>query len=162
MYQHIIVAVDVDQHTDKALLAAGQLAKMIGARLTVVHIVNLQDLARADSELVSTQTLHEQVLQRGRTLLQQARRRVVEQHGIEPLAHLGESWHGKRDMASVLVRFAIAVDADLLVLATHSRTGIMHKLMGSFIENVIRTAPCPLMIVRSPGSETVADTPLVA
>jgi len=40
------------------------------------------------------------------------------------------------------------------VLATHGRSGLVHMLMGSFIENVMRVATCPLMIVRSEPQAT--------
>lgn len=149
MYQHIIAAVDGSPHADQALRQAGLLAHLLGARLTLVHIVNLQELARGDTELVATPALHQQAQQRGKTLLGKAQHLLREEIGIEAGTHLGESWHGKRDMASVLVRFADATDADLLVLATHGRSGLVHMLMGSFIENVMRIAHCPLMIVRS-------------
>jgi nucleotide-binding universal stress UspA family protein len=154
MYQHIIAAVDGSPHADKALLQAGQLAHLLGARLTVVHIVNLQELARADAELVPTPALHTQAQARGRAIIGKSLQLLQNEIGIEAGSHLGESWHGKRDMAGVLVRFATATDADLLVLATHGRSGLVHMLMGSFIENVMRVATCPLMIVRSEPQTT--------
>ncbi len=40
---------------------------------------------------------------------------------------------------------------DLIVLATHGRTGLKHVLMGSVAENVVRRAPCPVLSVRPRG-----------
>jgi nucleotide-binding universal stress UspA family protein len=155
MYQHIIAAIDGSPHADKAMLQAGWLAHQMGARLTLVHIVNLQSLAQASGGLISTPQLHAQAQARGRTLLSKAQYQLRSEIGIETDTHLGESWHDKRDMAGILARFAEATDADLLVLATHGRSGLMHMLMGSFSENVLRVARCPLMIVRSePGAST--------
>ncbi len=37
---------------------------------------------------------------------------------------------------------------DLIVLATHGRTGLKHLLMGSVSENVVRSATCPVLTVR--------------
>jgi nucleotide-binding universal stress UspA family protein len=37
---------------------------------------------------------------------------------------------------------------DLIVLATHGRTGLGHLFMGSVAENVVRRAPCPVLTVR--------------
>ena len=39
---------------------------------------------------------------------------------------------------------------DLIVLATHGRTGLKHFLMGSVAENVVRSAKCPVLTVREP------------
>ena len=37
---------------------------------------------------------------------------------------------------------------DLIVMGTHGRSGIAHFLIGSVTEKVIRTAPCPVLVVR--------------
>ena len=41
--------------------------------------------------------------------------------------------------------------ADLIVLATHGRTGLVHLLLGSVAERVARLATCPVLTVRVPG-----------
>jgi len=41
--------------------------------------------------------------------------------------------------------------ADLIVLATHGRTGLVHLLLGSVAERVARMAACPVLTVRVPG-----------
>jgi glycine betaine transporter len=47
-----------------------------------------------------------------------------------------------------IVRAAKRLRCDLIVLATHGRTGLAHAIMGSVAENVIRHAPCPVLTVR--------------
>ncbi len=49
-----------------------------------------------------------------------------------------------------IVRAATRLRCDLIVLATHGRTGLAHAIMGSVAENVIRRAPCPVLTVRPP------------
>ncbi len=43
---------------------------------------------------------------------------------------------------------------DLIVLATHGRTGLKHLLMGSVAENVVRSATCPVLTIRGTESAT--------
>ena len=38
--------------------------------------------------------------------------------------------------------------ADLIIISTHGRTGLRHVLVGSVAENVVRYAPCPVLVVR--------------
>ncbi len=51
-----------------------------------------------------------------------------------------------------IVNYSKEIDADLIVLATHGRTGILHTLLGSVAEKVIRYAKCPVLVI-TPKSE---------
>ena len=52
-----------------------------------------------------------------------------------------------------IVRYAREHDIDLIVLGSHGRTGLMHALLGSVAERVIRKAPCPVLTVRPEGQQ---------
>lgn len=54
-----------------------------------------------------------------------------------------------------IVRYARKQEIDLIVLATHGRTGLPHVIMGSVAETVVRTAPCPVLTVRPEGHQFV-------
>ncbi|HKA34127.1 MAG TPA: universal stress protein [Candidatus Binatia bacterium] len=47
-----------------------------------------------------------------------------------------------------IVEKARADGADMIVLSTHGRTGLMHVLIGSVAERVVRMAECPVLTVR--------------
>ncbi|MCC7203417.1 MAG: universal stress protein [Nitrospirae bacterium] len=47
-----------------------------------------------------------------------------------------------------IVRFARDEAIDLIVMATHGRSGVEHLLMGSVAEKVVRRSPCPVMTVK--------------
>lgn len=48
-----------------------------------------------------------------------------------------------------VVRFAEEQSIDLIVMGTHGWTGFKHLVLGSTAENVVRTASCPVLTVRS-------------
>ncbi len=54
-----------------------------------------------------------------------------------------------------IIRYARTHNIDLIVLATHGRTGLAHVIMGSVAEAVVRTAPCPVLTVRPEGHQFV-------
>ena len=54
-----------------------------------------------------------------------------------------------------IVRYAREANIDLIVLSTHGRTGLSHVMIGSVAENVVRTAPCPVLTVRPEGHQFV-------
>ena len=52
-----------------------------------------------------------------------------------------------------ILTYAAHEKIDLIVLATHGRTGLKHLLMGSVSENVVRSATCPVLTIR--GTESL-------
>jgi universal stress protein A len=51
------------------------------------------------------------------------------------------------DPAEEIVRYATGHRIDLIVLGTHGRSGVSRVLLGSVAERVVRTAPCPVLVV---------------
>jgi universal stress protein A len=47
-----------------------------------------------------------------------------------------------------IVEVGQAEKADLIVMATHGRTGLSHLVMGSVAERVVRSASCPVLTIR--------------
>jgi nucleotide-binding universal stress UspA family protein len=50
--------------------------------------------------------------------------------------------------ADDIVRVADEEHADLIVIGTHGRTGLMRVLMGSVAESVMRLATCPVLTIK--------------
>lgn len=61
------------------------------------------------------------------------------------------------DASTEIVRAAKATACDLIVMGTHGRTGLGRLLMGSVAESVLRTAPCPVVTVKTPLPEAEPD-----
>ncbi|MBE0545549.1 MAG: universal stress protein [Verrucomicrobia bacterium] len=47
-----------------------------------------------------------------------------------------------------IVQVAGRLKADLIIVATHGRTGLERWMMGSTAERVVRHAPCPVLVMR--------------
>jgi nucleotide-binding universal stress UspA family protein len=54
-----------------------------------------------------------------------------------------------------IIRYARDKQIDLIVMPTHGRTGLVHMLLGSVAEKVIRKAPCPVLTIRPEGHDYV-------
>jgi nucleotide-binding universal stress UspA family protein len=50
-------------------------------------------------------------------------------------------------VANTIVEYAKTIQADLVVMGTHGRTGLAHFIIGSVAERVVRLAPCPVLTV---------------
>jgi len=54
-----------------------------------------------------------------------------------------------------IVRYARNESMDLIVMGTHGHSGLMHVLIGSVAEKVVRKASCPVLTVRPEGHQFV-------
>jgi len=130
------------EHSLTALDFAIRLARQNGAILHVLHVV---PIPMGATELSSTadQEPYWEVPARKR-LEQMAEEKLV---GVvdryELLIRSG-------DPAARILMAQAEVGADLIVMATHGRTGLSHFFLGSVAERVVREAPCPVMTIR-PG-----------
>jgi nucleotide-binding universal stress UspA family protein len=50
-----------------------------------------------------------------------------------------------------IIAYARNHQIDLIVMATHGRTGLAHALLGSVAEKVVRKAPCPVLTIKHPA-----------
>ena len=57
--------------------------------------------------------------------------------------------------AAAIVKAAADRAVDLIVLGTHGRQGVAHLMLGSVAEQVVRSAPCPVLTVRGHVPERV-------
>jgi nucleotide-binding universal stress UspA family protein len=54
--------------------------------------------------------------------------------------------------AERVVEYASERRIELIVVATHGRSGLSHALLGSLAESIIRQAPCPVFTIRHSDS----------
>ena len=145
MFSRILVPTDFSPPSDAALGYARMLAAKFGSALQVLHVV---DDPTAASEFVpdgfaaSTDAIRADLVEHSRERLQAV---VTAIDRTRYRAHT-ETLFGAP--AQTIVDYAMAVGAGLIVMGTHGRTGLAHLLMGSVAEQVVRTAPCPVLTVR--------------
>jgi nucleotide-binding universal stress UspA family protein len=148
MYKRILVAIDDSRMAEAALREALDLAKVHGAAVRVVHVIE-SPYAYPESWYTEVQTDLEAL----RRLWRQAGLRVLEQAdalarktGVAVETALLEL-DGQR-MSRIIVDDAARWRADLVAVGTHGRHGIEHLLLGSVAEAVARTAPASVLLVR--------------
>jgi universal stress protein A len=109
------------------------LARSSGAKLWIVHVD--QPLARGEGQL------HAGVA--GPEGGKRARLRAVVP-GEPSIEYDHKLLIG--DPADEVVRFALRERADLIVLGTHGRRGLRRIFAGSVAADVVRRAPCPVLV----------------
>src|SRR5512137_1417912 len=129
-YRRICCPVDFSDSSHLALVEAARIARREGAALTVLHVEEPQV------------------------------------HYIEGPFAPPPPPHGEGTVDAVLLGapvvpaingFARDTGVDLIVLASHGRTGLARLMLGSVTEAVVRTAPCPVLVMRAPEARVARE-----
>jgi nucleotide-binding universal stress UspA family protein len=140
--RRVLVPIDFSQHARPALGYACQLAARVDATVDVVHVVPPPHAARVALDAYL-----------GRPMPHASRLDVLLAHerlhdfmsacdrcGIVPVLRVEEG-----DIAATIVRVAVELPADLIVMATNRHRGVAELVRGSIAHRVITCAPCPVM-----------------
>lgn len=147
MFKKILVPVDGSPASNLGLNEAIKLAKDQGAKLRLFHLVDeYVAVSSMDGVTVDTGDLLDALRQTGKKIVAKAEAQA-RRHGLTPESVMLESFGGRA--ADFIVQQAKKWGADLIVLGTHGRRGVKRLVMGSDAEQVIRTTPVPVLLVRS-------------
>jgi universal stress protein A len=136
----ILAPTDRSPFSQKAVDYARNLAKHFGAELHVLRVMDDADKAMTERAVTGVIDASQPQDDYSRWMAElvgetgDVRRVEVVQVGT--------------DIPEAVVRYAKHNDIDLIVMATHGRTGLTHLLMGSVAETVVRSAPCPVLTLR--------------
>ncbi|MCW3479011.1 universal stress protein [Neisseriaceae bacterium JH1-16] len=147
MYQRIFVPVDDSETSNLALTEACKLAKEVGASVRLVHVVDLAQFGWGGTEFLDASELQKSIKHAGEQVLGQAEEQAKAQ-GLMPETKILESWGDK--IATVLLDDARDWKADLVVMGTHGWSGLMHLLMGSVAEGLLKKSTVPVLLIRNP------------
>ena len=146
MYQHILVPIDGSPNSLQGLAEAIRLAQLTGGQLRLLHMVDALSLTMTMGAYGAfNANLYEDMHKEGQKILEDGRQQALAA-GVAADIALEE---GARSRLTDLVLDQIkAWPADLVVLGTHGRRGVGRMLMGSDAEQVARSSPVPVLLVR--------------
>jgi nucleotide-binding universal stress UspA family protein len=130
--ERILVATDFSQCSLRALEYAEGLARKLGSELLLMHAEGLTLAGPGMAALMHLAAERELA----RTVQQLRHGHLEAQSLLRPGAPVEE-----------IVKAAETERADLIVMGTHGRQGVARVLLGSVAEQVVRTAPCPVVTV---------------
>ena len=142
--RRILFPTDFSEFDDAALQFASQLAAESGAFLYIVHSDDMEQAVELmrDTEYAYPSPWDNQGVRESHRRLDQV---------VPTLAGVKHQHCYLRGTATgEIIKFAEEQEVDLIVMASHGRTGLRRLLMGSTAENVMRQAPCPVLIVKQP------------
>lgn len=154
----VLVAVDLGTHHGDAILAALELE---GANpKSEIHLLSVLDprtLSVWDEKSVLAQ--EEEYLAAIPGIVEERVRRLVLTHArAQPRARIvGHA--GVGPIVPTILQACVDYDADVLICATHGRTGVSRAFLGSTAESLVRRARCPVLVARRKCYEGLSRTP---
>jgi nucleotide-binding universal stress UspA family protein len=142
--QKILVPIDFSDCSKKALDYAIPFARQFGAELHLLHVVEpypaVPEMAPYDAETIEEGCLKMEGLRK-------------------QLGNVGpcSTFVRKGAPPTEITSAARELEADLIIISTHGRTGLSRMFVGSTTEKVVRSAPCPVLIVRECEREFVPN-----
>ncbi|MFW1775115.1 universal stress protein [Acinetobacter seifertii] len=143
-YQHILVPIDGSETSTVAMKEAIKLGKALNSKITIVQVMVLDPII-ADLYVKTGQT--NELIERTRTylldILEQAKQQFV-QEGLTVETKLLEGFVVHEE----IIKAAQDINADLIVMGSHGRTGVRKLVLGSVAQKVLGESHIPVLIVR--------------
>jgi nucleotide-binding universal stress UspA family protein len=144
MFESILVPLDGSAHSERALVTGLELAKLNGAKLTLLAVI----LAYKDVHVPHVAQLDEQARQRAELYLAP----FVEDARSKGLDVASLITHG--EPSQEIIKAAREISADLIVMSTHGIGATGRHALGSVAMRVLQESDCPVLMVRIPVSSS--------
>lgn len=143
--KNILLPTDLSSTSLVAADYAIELAVQYKAKIHLLHVLEKTPPILAIRSLdLSQEKILKSFEEEGRKSLDIAIKKIKkgkgEQFEIEPVLLKGNDY-------DEIVKYSKEKKIDLIVIATHGRTGLLHTLLGSVAEKVIRYAKCPVLVI---------------
>lgn len=157
-FRRILVPLDGSAYAEAALPVAVQLARAFDAELVLVRVAETSQIYRTLTPTAPTpiavETLDEiaaQVRSEARSYLHQVAERL-QREGVRVQSEVLEGFPTEQ-----LLAYERDQTVDLVVMATHGRSGVSRLVFGSVAERILRLGQTPVMMVKPTGELASAD-----
>lgn len=150
-FKKIICPIDFSKSSRRILETAYTLAQQFGSKLLLVHVVppiptlgpppefSMPDPTAFNIEAYQKE-LREAAGKELEKMIKMGRESGVR---VETTVKLGNPAEG-------IMRLSQDKKADLIIISTHGKTGLLSRLFGSVTETVVRHSPCPVLLLPPP------------
>jgi nucleotide-binding universal stress UspA family protein len=137
-WKTILAPTDFSEPSKQAVKTGAYLAEQCGARITLLHVVQLPVSCPIEAALDV-----DEVMSSGRESLEAMAGEIAPGLIQNKLIRLGP-----QGVIQAIIDAARELSVDLIVIATHGHRQLERVLLGSTSEKVVRHAPCPVLVVR--------------
>jgi len=146
--KRILVPTDFSNYADNALRQAVDIAKQYHAKIFLLHVIGDHIQQCIEDYCLSNAVVNE--IERDSLMASIDKLKKEINRLSDDSLDVEISSYAKRGVPfEEVLREQEEKDIDLIVMASHGRTGISRILMGSVAEKVMRGVKCPVMLVRN-------------
>lgn len=143
--KNILLPTDLSITSLSAADYAVELASQYNAKIHLLHVLEKTPPILAIRSLdLSQEKILKSFEEEGRKSLENAVKKIQKNRiggvNIEPVLKKGIDYEE-------IVKYSKEHKIDIIVIATHGRTGILRTLLGSVAEKIIRYAKCPVLVI---------------
>jgi len=144
-YEHILLPLDGSALAEVAMLDAESIAKFYNAEITLLRVLPpINDIIKVDNHLVFY--IDEQMENRKirsseylNSISDKLKKESITSHTVVEVGHPEE----------IIVDYTSKNSIDIIVMATHGRTGMKRWVYGSVADKVLKSASVPILLCRS-------------
>lgn len=144
--EKILVPTDFSENSLYALVYAEYLAKSLGARLYILHVIN-EILGIVPH--ISVENIEGDMIRVAEDMMEKfCMENLPELENYESAVVIGLP-HQE------IIKIAEEKGIDMIVMGTHGRSGLEKAIFGNTADKVVKNAPCPVLTVRQPEREAL-------
>lgn len=146
----VLVPIDFSKASKKAIQYAVRFADQFNCEIDLIHVIEpTTAMFGAPLAIEVSPNAEDEFLAAEKDLTTLARESCTD--GVKPVHSLIRVGHAPNE----ITKAAKELDIDVIIIATHGDTSWRHLCIGSTAERVVRTAPCPVLVVREKEHEFV-------
>jgi nucleotide-binding universal stress UspA family protein len=145
MFHHILIPTDGSAHANRAVEQGTALAKAMGARVTILTVVEPFHVLSLDPKHVSEgRSSYERLAKAEATRILAEADKVAQKHGVAYATAQTEHEHPHQ----AILEAAAKGNCDLIAVGSHGRRGIVDLILGSVTTKVLAHSPLPVLVYR--------------
>jgi nucleotide-binding universal stress UspA family protein len=140
--KNILVTTDYSDFSASALDYALSIADVHRANIHLLHVIDRRSSVTTHRRTIHSKDGTKQLEKNARRSMQKFIHSHIDEYtDVKQVICIGSP-------AEEIARYAQEYDIDLIIIATHGRTGLAHVFIGSVAEEVVRRSAVPVLAVK--------------
>ncbi len=148
LIRRILAFVEFADRVEPDMFYAIRMAEQLDAELILFGVIDtpamVSMIGKHKTGGQAGPTLTDTLVEEAKRVLQQLVDTAAER-GVRARGHATVS----EEVPELILREAMVQQVDLIILRSHARSGVLRALLGSTVEEILKAAPCPVLVAKA-------------